>query len=267
MHLCVVSWNCRRAASKSALWDHLLALDPDVGLLQEVGAIPAHVSERYDVSIRRALGKTGRPQAFSTAVLVRGRINAPVTLRSGMDWVDAELDRFAGNLVAHELETHHGVTLTAASVYSPAWPVDPARLAGVDTRVVRLSTNPDVWLTDLVRAGLRHHSPAPTDHWVVGGDLNSSETFDSMSWSNGGNREYLEGMAALGWVECLRKSQGALTPTFRNTTGGRVVHQMDHLFATPALATRLVSCETGSHEAVFGANLSDHLPIVAKFEM
>ena len=74
-------------------------------------------------------------------------------------------------------------------------------------------------------------------------------------------------MAGLGLIECLRKSRGALTPTFRNTTGGAIKHQMDHLFVTEALASRLVSCDTGSRERVFDSGLSDHLPLVAHFRV
>jgi endonuclease/exonuclease/phosphatase family metal-dependent hydrolase len=74
-------------------------------------------------------------------------------------------------------------------------------------------------------------------------------------------------MAALGLVECLRCAKGLLTPTFRNTQGGAIRHQMDHLFVTQALAERLTACDTGSRERVFGSSppLSDHLPIVADF--
>jgi hypothetical protein len=72
-------------------------------------------------------------------------------------------------------------------------------------------------------------------------------------------------MADLGFVECLRKSQGSLTPTFRNTDKRTLKHQMDHLFATRALSKRLVRCDTGAHEIVLRENLSDHLPLIADF--
>jgi exonuclease III len=41
---------------------------------------------------------------------------------------------------------------------------------------------------------------------------------------------------------------------------------MDHLFVTKPLAGRLISCDTGPQEIVFGANLSDHLPLIADFD-
>jgi endonuclease/exonuclease/phosphatase family metal-dependent hydrolase len=72
-------------------------------------------------------------------------------------------------------------------------------------------------------------------------------------------------MSDLGFVECLRRVQRALVPTFRNPSDGKVIHQMDHLFVSGRLPAALVSCATGDHERVFGASLSDHLPIVAEF--
>jgi hypothetical protein len=72
-------------------------------------------------------------------------------------------------------------------------------------------------------------------------------------------------MSDLGFVECLRQSQGKLVPTFRNPSDGKVIHQMDHLFVSGSLATKLTCCATGEHARVFDAKLSDHLPIVADF--
>jgi hypothetical protein len=263
----VVSWNCRRATADSTLWDYLLELDPTVALLQEVGGLPSWVLDRFAFDLRPAVGRAGSLQRFSTALLVRGQMGDLIPLTGLYGLLDAELKRFAGNLVSRELFPDDGPALKTVSVYSPAWPIDSARLTGVDTRAVRLTTNPELWLTDLLWASLKHRSRQPTDHWIVAGDFNLSETFDQTSWSAGGNREYLDRMAALGLVECLRESRGALTPTFRNTTGGAIKHQMDHLFVTEALASRLISCDVGSHERVFGSSLSDHLPVVAHFRM
>ena len=261
----VVSWNCRRATASSPLWEYLLEIDPAVVLLQEVGGLPPKFRDRFAVDLQRATGRAGAPQRFQTGLLVRGRMGAPIPLTGASGWLDAELERFAGNLVARELFPDDGPALRAISVYSPAWPIDSMRLANVDTSDVRLTTNPELWLTDALWASLKHHSPQRTDCWVIAGDFNLSETFDHTSWSAGGNREYLDRMAALGLAECLRESRGALTPTFRNTTGGAIKHQMDHLFVTEALASRLLSCDVGSQERVFGAGLSDHLPVIAQF--
>jgi endonuclease/exonuclease/phosphatase family metal-dependent hydrolase len=124
-----------------------------------------------------------------------------------------------------------------------------------------------VWVADLLRAALADGERPGSVPWVVGGDFNLSETFDLWRGGPRGNREYLDLMARLGFVECLRMAQGRLTPTFRNTDGTTVKHQMDHLFVSQSLARHLRACDVGSHDEVFGQNLSEHLPIVADFDM
>ena len=47
----------------------------------------------------------------------------------------------------------------------------------------------------------------------------------------------------------------------------RIKHQIDHMFVTEALLSRLVTCKTGSQDRVFGSNLSDHLPVIADFRL
>jgi len=261
----VVAWNCRRATEESGVWDYLLELAPSVALLQEVGAIPGSIRERFDCRQGRATKESGEPQGFNTALLVRGRIGDPISLKGLSGWADAELERFAGNLVACEVLPVDVPPLKAVSVYNPHWKIDPARLVGFDVTGVKLTQNPGLWLADIMWASLKHHCPGPKDRWLVAGDFNLSETFDQAPWSAGGNREYLDRMAELGLVECLRQSRGTLTPTFRNTTGAAVRHQMDHMFVTEALSSQLEVCVTGSAEGVFDGNLSDHLPLIADF--
>lgn len=213
-----------------------------------------------------ATGKQGSVQKFSTVILVRGQFGNPISLRGSAEWVDAELDRFAGNLVASRVLPSAGLPLNAVSVYSPAWPVDRSRLERVDVSSVRLTQNRDVWVADLLWSALAGNSSLTSKPWVVAGDFNLSETFDLRGGPRG-NREYLDRMADLGLVECLRTAKGGLTPTYRNTDKTTIKHQMDHLFVSESLARRLRSCDVGSEDQIFGQNLSDHLPIIADFAM
>lgn len=253
----------RRASKVSAAWDYLEELNPDVALLQEVGAIPTSLTARYSTALETPNGRTGRAQRFHTALLVRGAIGPRIELSSPWPWVNHELALFRGNLLAHEVSVA-GRHFRFLSAYSPAWPVDPARLTGVDVSDVKLRLSPKVWVTELLWAALSHAPDAMP--WIVGGDLNSSETFDTMSKSSPhGNREILDRMRALGLFECLR-GDGPLVPTFRNPREGYVVHQIDHLFVDRRIAPALRACTTGHHQLVFGGRLSDHLPIIADFD-
>jgi len=262
----IIAWNMRRAStSNDAAWAYFRELNADVALLQEITSIPQDVLSAYDSFFRYAEGKTGRQQKFGTAVLVKGRINRGIELSSEWDWVNEELERFQGNLVAVEVEVGSGTKLNVCSVYSPAWPIGAGRLKDADISVIKLKKSPQLWVTEILWAGLKsvEYGEVP---WIVGGDLNSSVTFDYL-WNDGprGNEEIQERMRALGYVECLSDLQGALTPTFKNATGGKVIHQMDHLFVTRALREQCVCCEVGDAGRVFGESLSDHLPIVGEF--
>ena len=263
----ILTWNCRNATQGSPVWDYLRYLAPDVALLQEVRSIPPDVQGEFEVRYKSAGTNAGTPQRFLSAILVRGKIGHEIPLRSPDDWVNAELERFAGNLLAFEALLQGGTRLSLVGVYSPAWPVDRSRMAGVDTGRVKLTLNPDVWVADLLWWALRSIDLKSEEAWVVAGDFNLSETLDAGRVALRGNREYLDRMKELGLTECLREAKGQLTPTFKNPRGGRIVHQIDHMFVSEPLASGLLACDTGDSEKVFGESLSDHLPILADFRL
>lgn len=263
----IVTWNCRHAQATSELWNYLLELDPDLALLQEVGGLPETVVRTYDIRLSRPRRRNGQPQSFQTALLVRGTITGALTLSASLDTVTTALEYFTANLPAYSVELLDGTQLKTVCVYCPAWRIDDLpQFGGVDLTSIRLPHGRGVWVSDLLRAWLSQCHPDPQEQWVIGGDFNSSETFDHKRDGNRGNREGLEKVASVGLVEYLRCAQGGLTPTFRNTHGGAIVHQMDHLFVSSRMIRSLVRCETGPQERVFAHHLSDHLPIIADFE-
>jgi exonuclease III len=261
----VVTWNCRRASAEHSLWDYFEELAPDMAVRQEVAGVPARVRETYELRLATPVTQGGNQQKFQSALLVRGRIGEAVELTTELDWVNRELERFAAGLMAFRVKVMDGRALTVIGVYSPAWPVDRARLEGIDVGSVKLEQNPEVWVTDLLVAALRSQTMDRSVPMIVAGDFNLSETFDRWKGGPRGNREWLDRMAALGFTECLRHSQGVLTPTYRRPGRVEPESQIDHIFVTNDLAASLVRCRTGDPERVYGQNLSDHLPIVAEF--
>lgn len=261
----VVSWNMRRATTESPSWRYLEEMNPDIALLQEVVSIPATMESSYSIVYRHAQGKTGRSQNFGTAILVRGIIHEELVLTSEWKWVTQQLEHFRGNLVAATVSVGSGCVFPVLSVHSPAWPIAPATYKGVDTGPFQLKNSSDLWVTEILWAALKRHAVTSAP-WVVGGDFNTSPTFDTL-WPGGphGNYEVLDRLAQLGLVECLRSSQGKLVPTFRNPRGGKIIHQIDHLFVAAELAASLEGCVIGDEGLVFGESLSDHLPIIADF--
>ena len=100
----VITWNLHGANKNSEVWQILLELKPDISLLQEVGGIPDRINNDYDVLSKIAIYKTGKPQKFSTAVLVKGKIIKEIELNSIHKWVNDELKFFKGNFIACKIE-------------------------------------------------------------------------------------------------------------------------------------------------------------------
>ncbi len=261
----ILTWNCRRATAKHPLWDYLAELEPDMAMLQEVGAIPEPLHDSYEIKLASSRAKNGRSQRFSSALLVKGTIGQAVPLTSPHAWVREQLAYFGGNILAFDVTVGARHKMKAVAVYSPAWPVDRVAYADQDVSDVKLTQNPNVWVTDLVTAALRNSRSDDIGAWVVAGDFNSCETFDSWQGGPRGNREWLDRMARLGFTECLRHHQGRITPTYQGPGKTTPSCQIDHLFVSEQLALRLSRCVTGDAERVFGQTLSDHLPIIADF--
>lgn len=261
----ILSWNCRRAGTGGAVWQYITELAPDIAVLQEVTGIPQHVRDRYDIRLATPENRGGRPQRFQSAMLARGTIGDTVQLQSGLDWVNDELKRFAPNLLAHQVVIDDLPPLTVVAVYSPAWPVSRERLHGKDLSTVKLSQNLDVWVADLLVSALKAQPLGSFSRWIIAGDFNSCESFDVWKGGPRGNREWLDRMAALDLVECLRHSQGMLTPTFRRPGAVSPKAQIDHIFVSHILSNRLLSCRTGDFDRVYSQKMSDHLPIIADF--
>lgn len=247
----VVTWNCRRASSKSRAWDYLLELHPDVALLQDFGNIPESVSRVYSYVRDITVSETGRSQPSAAGALVKGTADADVPLPAPNEWVARELAILNENFISKAVTLHNGYLLNVLSAYSPAWPVDPARLQGIDTTGIQLTHNRKVWGTEILWASLRAMNLKADERLIVGGDFNSAESFDLGRKGPTGNREVRERMNGLGLQDCLRTFKGALTPTFRNPRGGEIMHQIDHQYVTPALLDTLRWRDVGSPDRVF----------------
>jgi exonuclease III len=228
----------------------------------------------YYSGLRKAQYNDKTAQKFSTAILVRGKITREIPLVSEYEWVNRELDFFKGNFISCAVTPANHKPINVVSVYSPAWPVSENRLAGIDVTPVKLKFNPKVWATEIIWSALKNRI-SNDEQWIVGGDYNTSETFDK-EWQdkNGikfglrssGNKEILDRMYEIGFKECLREYSGEIVPTFKNARANRIFHQMDHLFVTNNLFPQLRRCDVGERSEIFDKNLSDHLPIIADFD-
>jgi endonuclease/exonuclease/phosphatase family metal-dependent hydrolase len=92
--------------------------------------------------------------------------------------------------------------------------------------------------------------------FVLGGDLNLSRNYDTV-YGTTHHTEFLDGLAARGYFDCMRKFHAEEQQTFWKK-GMKNAYQDDHLFVSPDLAMRVVSCDV-----VDRAGLSDHSPLSA----
>ncbi len=269
----IITWNLHGAKKDSEVWKILLEIKPDIALLQEVGSMPNEVQNIFDVISRIAIYKTGRPQRFSTAVLVKGKVIEEINLKSDHEWVNNKFKFFKGNFIACKIELPNHERFNVVSVYSPAWPVDKNRINDIDVSDVKLTKNPNVWATETIWSALKN-TVSGNDRWIVGGDYNSSETFDrDYQIKHGlkgglvseGNKEIRDRMYALGFKECLLEYNKKLTPTYMHTNK-KIVHQLDHLYVSEKLFSEILNCNVGDQSTIFGKFLSDHLPIIADFK-
>jgi hypothetical protein len=264
----IVSWNCKGASLNSPPWDYLLELDPDIALLQNFGTIPDRVLDAFATGPDMTSAyEPGRAPKYFAEILAKGTVSRRLDLPAPEEWIKHELHAYRDFFTARHVTLGSGIHLTAFSVYSPAFALDTPRLDGVDTSSIRLPQHTKIFGTELLWATLGMMQIRPTERFIVAGDFNSSETFDDPKPR--GNRDIMDRLNGLGFTEVLLESRGTLTPTFRTTYGGYITHQLDHMYVTEALREKLVTCDVGSAKRVFEPRpmLSDHLPIVAEFEV
>lgn len=261
----IINWNVRKAKSNSPAWDIIMQADADVVTLQEVAGIPDFVKDRYKVHQKQTVSKSGIEQKFATAILAKGDISDDLYLQSDFEWVNKELTHFSGNLLACQVKMEGFAPIHVVSVYSPAWPIPVTRLEGIDIAPIKLKQNPgqDIWCSEILWSALCTIPDLANEYWLVAGDFNSSTTFDLKRPR--GNQEIIDRMNALGLTECLFSYTKKLTPTFKNACGGKVIHQLDHMYVSDMLHKALISTYIGDAEHIFGNSISDHVPIISEF--
>jgi exonuclease III len=261
----IVTWNCRRSTKEKDIWKHLKELSPDIMLLQEVSSFPNWIENNYIYKYEKSSTKNSTKQRFGNLLAHNGGNIQEIELTTELAWVNKEIKKFKGNLLSYSIKLNSN-TLNLISVYSPAWPLNSNLLNQEQISSVKLTQNRELWLADLLWYALKCNI-TPTEHYIIGGDFNLSTTFDSWGKNPRGNQEYLDRMRDIGLIECLKKYNRRLTPTFKNPRNDKILHQIDHLFVTTKLYAKINNCYIGDENLIFGNKLSDHLPIIADFNI
>jgi exonuclease III len=261
----VVSWNCNGATKENKIWNDLQELSPDILLLQEVTSFPFWIEENYIFKFQKAVTRNYNEQRFGNLLAYKGEYIKDIDLSTDLIWVNNEITKFKGNILTSVIN-FKALTLNLICIYSPAWHLNKGLLKQEYIDSVKLLQSKNLWLADLFWFALKSNVK-PESYYIVGGDYNLSVSFDSWQKKPRGNQEYLDRMKKLGFIECLREYNDCLVPTFKNASNGKIIHQMDHLFVTYNLHKWLNSCYAGNADVIFKNQLSDHLPIIADFDI
>ena len=259
----VLSWNVQRAKANDEVWDILETLDPDICFLQEVSSIPEQILEKYDWVEKTPITKVLKPQKFKCVTLVKGKILQEVSFRFSNDCIKGIHTHFQNNIFCLTCEIQDEL-IHLYNVYSPAWAVPESLFEWNEVAHIKLNNNDELWVTELVYDSIRN-TFTDKDNILMGGDFNQSITFDLGTDGDRGNREVQSRFNALGLHDTLSTCNGGLVPTFKNSKGGKVIHQLDYLYASKKLSKKLLSSSVLSDMKIFENSLSDHLPIVSVF--
>lgn len=258
----VITWNCRRTTKEKDIWKHLQELSPDIMLLEEVSSFPNWIDNNYKYKYEKSITKNNTKQRFGNLLAHNGENIQEIELPTELAWVNKEIKKFKGNLLWYNIKLNNNI-LNLISVYSPAWPLNSNLLKREQISSVKLTQNSELWFADLLWYALKCNI-IPTEHYIIGGDFNLSTTFDSWGKNPRGNQECLDRMKDIGLIECLKEYNGRLIPTYKNTSNVKILH---HLFVTTKLYAKIKDCHVGDKSVIYGNKLSDHLPIIADFNI
>ncbi|MDA0986740.1 MAG: hypothetical protein O3A55_03970 [Bacteroidetes bacterium] len=292
----IITWNVKRANENSEVWELIQNYNPDIALLQEVVDLPKNKFKNFEIVSKYAINKSGNPQIFKTAILIKGKIIKEINFESENIWVNKALSFFKGNLVAYKIKLTNLQSFNIVSIYSPAWIVDINKINSLNDSNIKLEPNSTpfkkfmfwyndgskskinkiikLWMTDLIQFILENYI-TKNNNWIIGGDYNSSETFDKeykrqhniyKGFGSSGNKQIREDMYEMGFKECLFEFNKKLVPTFININNKVHVHQLDHLYVSKNIYGNIKNCFVGDKSLIFRNHLSDHLPIIADFK-
>ena len=112
----VLSWNVRRAAGSSRVWDFIRTADPCIAMLQEVSQIPADIQLSHHIAFEAAVRKTGKPQSFGNAIVSKLPLRVVDHLYSDVAWVNEIRSFFAGNLLMRNVTVADGRVLNVLNI-------------------------------------------------------------------------------------------------------------------------------------------------------
>ena len=233
----IISWNMHR---KNGNWDFLLNdLDPDIALLQET-------SNTKDLGL----------DSFVSATTVKKNLRSSVYVKNGY-FETVKLFKFSGmglhcvKTVLPKMGELYSMSIYGNLAYSPGLNF---HLSGLISSCVQKIRSDD---------GARHI--------VIAGDFNMDRRMDDnptgtrfAKYHERRQNVFFDSILSLGFQDCIGKFHPDFIQTYRHTRGN-YPWQLDHMFATPEVSSKLGSLEVRSDD--HAKALSDHSPVIAEFDL
>jgi exonuclease III len=243
-------------------WSFLLALAPDIALLQECRPgdfarwAPAWAHDEYEVVGANPINGTA-----CSAVLAR-RSLSPTAL--GWDHLSPKVqgwfEYFGGYLRLASIAVDNS-QIVVVSVHGTARLVTAPGFSEDDQRAVARPALGQAWNNDLAAAAVRA-LVAHQDHFIIGGDWNTARLMDTFPHFGPPSAvEFFRTLSTWGWCESLRKFHSDEIKTYLDPNSAP--YELDHMFTDTTLHGRLQRCDVLDYAVV--SELSDHAPLIADF--
>ena len=261
-----LTWNVNKSTeSRTGLWEMVQREDPDIVLLQEVNRIPKLFRNHYQFHEIRPRYFIGENAPFSMAVMARGSIDSTPYLKSNVEWINKIHKEQYGWIIDCEITISTGEQYWVVSVHLPSFEIPRNLWTEKNVAGIKLTNNRDLWFTEILWAQLRDVKISNDMNWIVAGDFNTSVLLDIPY--NRGNQEIIDRLNSLGLTDCLSHCHHGAVATYMHSN--KVVeHQLDYVYVNGPMLERLTQSRVPRQEDVFDQvlRLSDHLPIVCKFD-
>ena len=263
----VISWNLaywkpahfKSRENRCRQWTHLLALEPDIVLLQECRPTDFERCASKSAQEEYSVFGAARPKGGACSAILARKALRPTQDADPDSWLD-----LFGDYVSR-VRLHHPTIgeVRVASVHAIAQEVKFPTVTDADHTRIKRTGCKRAWHNDLAAHALRGWAEGA--EFLIGGDWNTARAFDLLydkRWPNAGH-EFFEVTKCWGWCESLRKFHDGEIQTYfdRNPSA----YELDHLFTSERLHQQLKKCDALTDSII--REVSDHAPIVADFKL
>ncbi|MBC8407462.1 MAG: endonuclease/exonuclease/phosphatase family protein [Rhodobacteraceae bacterium] len=254
----ILTWNIKRGGvSSDGIWQLINIEDPDIVLLQECKEIPNSFKEKYNIIKRKAVKKNLTKQSFETVLMSKYKMKEIIPYEN--EEVLSTMKKLDGNIIFSQVYTENEI-FKIASVYLPAWGLNQDFIDKSLSDKIRSPLSKIAWSPSILSYSLAKIENFKNENWIIAGDFNLAETLSGRIGEI--SKTEFNKFRDVGLVDAISEVNKKQIPTFKNTNGGSVKHQIDYVFVTEKILSRVSECLVLNDKHVFEKKVSDHLPVL-----